>query len=86
MSCCVCGDLALVVELAWESGFRFAMDQERVAEAVDDAAHATLRAPQLSYEERVARRIAEMETWAVMVRGQIEAEAAGAPRQPWRCA
>lgn len=67
--------------LAWQSGRDY--QQRLLDEAADDVAHATTGPPTLTHEERVQARIAEMEQAAAMVRRQIAAEQAGAPRRPW---
>jgi hypothetical protein len=52
--------------LMWEQGRAYIPDG--LAEAIDDARHGALPPPQLSYEERVRQRIAEMESHATRAR------------------
>lgn len=68
--------------LMWELGRSF--EAARIAVAADDVAVAPARRrPPLTWDERVAERVAEMEAAAMRIREQITAEAAGAPRRPW---
>jgi hypothetical protein len=55
-------DLTHVAVDAWELGYAFAV--ELISDALDDARCAVIAPPRLSYEERVQRRIEDMERWA----------------------
>jgi hypothetical protein len=50
--------------LAWQLGHDYALASDPVADALDDARHASIATPRLSYEERVAQRIAVFEACA----------------------
>lgn len=75
--------LADIIQLAWESGRDY--QPEGLAELYDDAVCSSIAPPKLTHEERVQMRVLQMEQWALKVREQITAEAAGEPRQPWGC-
>lgn len=71
---------------AWQVGYDYALAPYRIADLADDVRQTATAPPRLSYEERVAARIAEMEECARTVAAQIVLESAGAPRRPWGAA
>ena len=64
-------DLRLAVELAWQAGRDY--EPPGLAEALDDARHATPDPPRKSYEERVAERVALFEQCAERIRAELSA-------------
>ena len=70
-------DVELVAVTAWEAGYAYAIDL--VADVLDDVRWSVFPLPKFTREERVQRRIGEMEAYALASSTTWRGQYAGGP-------
>jgi len=70
-------DLELVSVTAWQAGYAYAVDL--IADVLDDVRYSVFPLPRYSHEERVQRRVGEMEAYALASRTTWRGQYPGGP-------